>query len=303
MKTKILLFFAFILILASSIWAIARYKAGPTLRGNTTIATSFYPLAHFTKQIVGDKKTVINITPNGAEPHEYAPTPQDIAKANEANLFIFNGAGVDSWAQKAAISIPAKKILEIATHFSLLHSSHNSESTNDPHIWLDPVLAKEEVKLIQNKLIEIEPENKDLYTYNANNYLKQLDDLDNDYKTGLASCSAREIVVMHNAFSYLEKRYNFTSHYLNDLSSEEEPTSQDVAKIVELVKKNKWSYVFTEKLMNSKFSDTIAKETGAEVKVLSPIEGLTPEEQARGESYISVMEENLINLRQAMNCK
>src|SRR5258708_36085686 len=110
--------------------------------GKIQVVASFYPLADFSKNIGGNFVNVTNITPAGAEPHDYEPTPQDIAEAYNARLFIFNGNGVDAWADKIHADLNAKGVatVRIADHLNSLKNNSPDENLQyDPHFWLDPV--------------------------------------------------------------------------------------------------------------------------------------------------------------------
>jgi zinc transport system substrate-binding protein len=110
-------------------------------------------------------------------------------------------------------------------------------------------------------------------------------------------------VTTHSAFSYLARRYGLTQIPISGLEPESEPSPADLAALVKLLKERKVRYVFFETLVSSKLAETLAREVGAQTLVLNPVEGLTKEEQAASKTYVSLMEENLRNLRMALDCK
>jgi zinc transport system substrate-binding protein len=271
------------------------------------VVTSFYPLYDFAKNVAGDHVEVINITPAGAEPHDYEPTPQDIAKIYKAKLFIFNGNGIDSWGDKIQSDVKNKgvEVLKISDHLeSLKKNAPEKGKSNpyDPHFWLDPINATKETDLIADALIRIDDHQTE-YNQNRNNFKKRLADLDQEYTAALTHCRLREIVVSHNAFNYLSNRYNLTTLYISGLTPDEEPLPYRMAEIVTLVKQKNIKYIFFETLVSPKLAETIASEVGAKTLVLNPIEGLTAQEIAQGKNYISVMKDNLSNLRIALQCQ
>ncbi|MGC8901193.1 MAG: metal ABC transporter solute-binding protein, Zn/Mn family [bacterium] len=267
------------------------------------VAASFYPLAEFASRIGGEYVDVINITPAGSEPHDYEPTPMDIKKIYTAKLFVFNGAGVDPWAEKIERDLRKKGVVVIKIMDLVASRNEQYINNRDPHIWLDPVIAISMVESISKALQSIDPEHAQYYKTHANIFIGQLKQLDRDYALGLASCKLHDIVTSHAAFNYLAKRYGFKAYSVAGLSPEEEPSPKTMAQLIRLVQQKHIKYIFFERLVNPKLSDTIARETGAKTLVLDPIEGLTQKEISAGRNYLSIMQENLRNLRQAMECE
>lgn len=282
------------------------------------VVASFYPLAEFAKQVGGDRIEVVNMTPVGMGPHDFEPTPKDVATLFSSKVFILNGSGLDPWAKKLAPELKKTGIttVEIASHFDLLASTEEDEhgaeegteeigghKAMDPHIWLDPLLAKKEVEIIRDTLIDVDPTNAQTYTANTQQYLAQLSALDEKIRTGLSLCEKKDIVASHGAFGYFAKRYNLRQISIAGISPEEEPSPKRMAEISQLAKQKNIKYIFFETLVSPKLSETIAREIGAETLVFNPIEGLTNEEIGTGENYISVMEKNLENLKVALICK
>jgi len=270
-----------------------------------SIYTSFYPLQNFTKNIGGDLVEVTSIVPPGAEPHDYEPTSQQIQKIGKAKLFIFNGADLDPWAKKIQPDLEKEnvKTLEISANFQLLKAPEGEEGEFDPHLWLNPPFVKKQSELIKKQLIQIDPKNSDIYTKNYSSFFKKLDDLDAEFRLKLKECKQKKIITSHNAFSYLGNEYGFEPVPINGITPDKEPSSQEIAEIVKIVKENGIKVVFTATLVSPKLSETIAKETGAKNLVLDPIEGLSDEDMKSGKDYISIMRENLAKIAEALECK
>ena len=267
------------------------------------VAASFYPLAHFAEQVGGDRVEVINITPLSVDPHEYEPTARDMIKMQTARIFIFNGSGLDPWAERVQGELKSRGglILNMAEHFDLLRENRGVKY--DPHIWLDPLSAIKEVELVRDMLIMANPEDEDYYRRNSVAYIKEILMLHNRYSDGLESCENRNIIVSHDAFGYMARRYGFDLYPVSGLSPEEEPSPRKMAEITDLAREKKINYIFTEVLVNPKIAQTIAYEIGAEILVLNPVSGLTYNDARAGKDYISLMDENLAHLRMAMSCK
>src|SRR5213078_1505092 len=130
----------------------------------------------------------------------------------------------------------------------------------------------------------------------------KLRQLDRQYRAGLRNCTHREIVTSHAAFAYLGQRYGLKQVSITGLTPESEPTPQQLAHVVEVVRRTHATTVFFETLVSPRLADTVAREVGAKTAVLDPIEGLTPSEQAHGDNYLTLMRSNLAALRKALAC-
>lgn len=281
------------------------------------IAASFYPLAYLAEQVGGANVSVSQVTPGGVEPHEYEPSPQQLAAVHEAKVFLMNGSGVDGWGDKIIEELKQNGIVTVRMTDTIaamggfneegeedpIHPSSEDANAQDPHIWLDPVLVKQEVMLIRDAFIEADPSHADAYRANADQLMQKLSALDSAYRSGLADCVQTFIVTSHNAFRYMAKEYGFQSLAIAGINAEEEPSSKRVAELADLAKAKGIKYIFFETLLSPKLAETVAKEIGAQSLVLNPIEGLTADDVAQGSDYFSVMQENLQNLRIAMQCQ
>lgn len=303
------------LITAGVAWGASR--SGIVDNGKLQVTATYYPLYDFAKQVGGDKVQVTNLTPAGAEPHDYEPSAKALADARKAEVFIYNGGTFEPWidsflsdykntAVKSSDGIELRAGEEHA-HGEEEEEHHEEEEhegeIKDPHFWLDPVLAQQIVRNIRDGFIKADPENRELYEANADEYIAKLAALDESFKTGLQTCDHRTIITSHGAFSYAAARYDITVESIAGISPEMEPSAARLAELSEHVREEGINYVFFETLVSPRLADTIAAETGAQTLVLDPIEGLTDEDQQQGKNYISVQEQNLANLRTALACQ
>lgn len=268
------------------------------------ITTSFYPLTFFTKQIVGDRATVYNLIPSTVEPHTYEPTAQDIVHIETSDIVIVNGI-IEPWLEKIQSQVQDSKTKVIVVGNGLFSQTvfEGGKDIVDPHIWLNPQLAKQEVQKISDSIIAKDQRNKDIYIQNTKQLLAQLDELDKTYKNSLTQCKENYFVTSHAAFGYMASRYGLKQIPIAGLSPEEEPSPQQLSAIIQVVKKNNIRYIFFENLMSPKFSQTIAQETGVQTLVLDPLEGISDDNQKKGFNYFTVMNQNLHNLHIALSCK
>ncbi len=278
-----------------------------TARPKISVVASIYPLADFASHVGGEHVDVVTITPSGAEPHDYEPTPQDLVKVHRANIILSNGNGLDAWADKLKDELTSKGILflRMSDYVESASTTVADSETGplDPHFWLDPVHAGREVELIAEALMQAEPAHAQAFAQNRDIYLQQLHALDQHYRDGLARCEQKEIITSHNAFQYLSHRYGFSSRFIQGLSPEDDPSPQKMAELIRLAKSDHIQYIFFETLVHPKLAQTIANEVGAKTLVLNPIEGRTTDEMRAGKDYIHLMEDNLINLRRALVCQ
>ncbi len=310
--------FLFVLFLAGLIFYkenLSTKKAGPTAQNSSASATpklrieaTFYPLAEFAEQVGGDLVAVNTLVPAGSEPHDFEPTTQDIARMHQSKIYIYNGAGFEGWLNKVIPDLQKSGVITVDSSqgIPLLAADPTIEegkSATDPHIWLDPVLAQHQVKTIEAALIQVDPTHRTQYEQNAAAYIEKLHALDLRFKTVMITCDKNEIVTSHAAFAYLAKEYGLNVLPIAGLSPDEEPSPQRLAQIAQQVKKDDIKYIFFESLVQPTLANTIATETGAKTLVFNPLEGLTPEDISSGKEYISVQDQNLQNLRVALECQ
>jgi len=301
---KKLILFLVILVGIAGVLLLTGKSNRENVKGKIRVSASFYPLAHFARQAGGNKIDVVQILPMGIEPHDFEPSPSDIGRIYNSNLFIYNGAGFEPWADKIVDDLEGKGvvILKMSDYFDLLKTDKDKTVT-DPHVWVDPVNAKREMELISEALIKIDKSNENYYQEKSHEYISKLDILNKEMIVGLGDCSRNEIIVSHNAFSYLSKRYNFQTLSIAGISPDQEPSPRSIGETAKLAKEKNIKYIFFETLVSPKLSETLAKEVGAKTLVLNPVESLTSEEIAQNKDYISLMEDNIINLKLALSCK
>ncbi len=269
------------------------------------IITSFYPLYFFASQIGGDKADVKNITPAGAEPHDYEPSPSDITAIQSSNLLILNGGGLEAWGDKIIENLKNTnvQIIIVGKNIANQQVDEGGKKIQDPHIWLSPILSKKIAKSILEGYLKVDQKNKNYYYANTNNLLDKLDSLNNDYKKGLINCSEKNIITSHAAFGYLAKDYGLNQIPIAGLSPDAEPSAKQLAEISQFAKKNNVKYIFFESLVSPKLAETVANEIGAKTLVLDPIEGINKEGEKQGKNYLTIMQSNLNNLKQALKCQ
>lgn len=276
------------------------------------VIASFFPLYDFARNVGGDRVEVTSMIPVGVEPHDWEPTIRQVADASSADIFVYNGASFESWAQ----NIETKFVVNTSEGLKLLEATDEEEhegevgeeeeehSDIDPHIWLDPIYAKHQVGLIRDGLVKIDPDNAQYYNDNADRFMAELDKLDASIRSELSGCEKKDFIAFHSAFSYFANRYGLNQHSVYRGLPEGEVPPQRLQEIVDLAKELKIDTIYSEELVDPRLAEAIAEEIpGGRVLMLSPIEGLEKEEQAAGLGYIDKMEQNLDNLKAGLDCR
>lgn len=282
--------------------------------GRLRVLTSFYPMYDFACKIGGDCIDVTNMVPSGTEPHDWEPSTNDLKNLEKADVFIYNGADMEPWADDLLVSrsdtlrvVEASENVELRTTDGEHEHTHEHEGADhhhgdfDPHVWLDPENAKIEMEAIRDALCAADPENSTVFQSNYEKYAAELDALDAEFREKLAPLLNRTIVVAHEAFGYLCDAYGLTQVGIEGLSPDSEPDPGRMAEVIDFVREHSISTIFFEELVSPKVAEAIASETGAQAKMLSPLEGLSDEQAAAGADYFSVMHDNLAALMEALN--
>jgi zinc transport system substrate-binding protein len=264
---------------------------GSNTEGRLVVA-AFYPLAFAAEQLGGSGIDVRNLTPPGVEPHDLELSGSDVRTIADADLVLYLSGGFQPALEDAIDSTSANAV-------DLLEAVETREGGDeehgvDPHVWLDPVRYAAIAQRIGEQL-DRRPE--------AERFAARLRALDREFSRGLSRCERKEIVTSHAAFGYLAERYGLTQVAITGVSPEAEPTPRDLEEVVRQVRAVGATTVFFETLVSSRLAETVAREVGAKTAVLDPLEGLTKEEAAAGEDYVSVMRKNLEALREALGCR
>ena len=245
------------------------------------VVAAFYPLAWAAEGVAPDAVSVVNITPPGAEPHDVELSPGDVETVHDAQLVVYVGGGFQP-ALEDAVEGRAGRSLDLL-----------GDDERDPHIWLDPVRFARAVGDIANEL-----DGSD-----ANALLADLEQLDAEFRRGLEACERDVMVTTHAAFGQLARRYGLTELSLAGRSPEGEPGPRELEELIEDVRASGATTVFAEPLVSDEIAETVAREAGATVSTLDPVEGLSQERIDAGEDYLSVMRTNLAALRAALGCR
>ena len=259
------------------------------------VISSFYPLHEFSQSVGQEKVDATLLVPVGVEPHDWGPTIKDVQRMQKSDLIIINGIGFENWVDSLA-EIGYQGVI-VDTSIGILVTNFGQEYTNtsgDPHIWLNPVYAKTQVQNIANAFSNLDPKNQQYYQSNAAKYIQQLDLLDSKIRNELSDCN-HDFVAFHDAFSYFADEYNLNQHTII-LSNDPHgvATAKTLEDVISTARELNIKVIFSEENVNSKTSKIIANEIDGKVLVLSPVEVFSDG------TYISKMTENLNNLKEAL---
>ncbi len=278
--------------------------AAPAPAGRISVVASFYPLYEFARQVGGNRVTVRNLVPAGAEPHDYELTPRDVIAVNEARVLIYNGAGLEPWVQKLLPQIPERVVkINASNGIQLMRlGSGGGRGQIDPHVWLDPVLAQRQVDNILAGIVQADVSDRAVYEANAAAFKAKLGALHERIQRTLAPCRKKVFITTHTTFGYFAARYALTQFAISGVTPEGEPSAAKMREILRIVRQHDIHVIYYETLVSPRVASAVAREVGARTLVLNPIEGLTGAEVRQGRDYLSVMDENVRSLAQGLDC-
>lgn len=283
-----------IILIMGWITAVAACSDAADEPGKVSVVANFFPVAEAAARVGGEFVEVRNLTPAGVEPHDFELRSTDVDRIEDAGVVFYVGSGFQPGVA-AAVKRRDGVTVDVAARLF-------DGDASDPHFWLDPELMTEAVDRVRAGLAKADPEHATAFTANAAAYKQELSTVDAEYSATLASCARREIVTAHAAFSRLADRYGLVQHAITGVSPDAEPDPQRLGELSDLIKREGVTTVFYEELVPREFADTLARDAGVKVAVLSPIEGLTKKQVDAGDTYISVMRSNLAALRAALDC-
>jgi zinc transport system substrate-binding protein len=276
-----------------------------------SVVVSTYALYDIAIHIAKDRFFVKNILPFGSDAHSYELSPKDIVGIQNAELFVFSGASLEPWTAKFSTqrSLDMSKYVELIHLDEQDHHEHayhdedkdSHEEAIDPHYWLDLKNMQKMTEVLAAEFTKLSPKDKAFFESNKKSYLESLDTMHNSYKEALKECKKDTIVVNHNAFSYIGKKYDFHIESINGLSNDSMPSPNDIKKILHLIENKGISIIFFESFASDKIIKSIARDTDVSVDTLQPLGNITKDEV--GKSYKQIMDENIQKIKQALECK
>ncbi|PEJ53834.1 adhesin [Bacillus sp. AFS002410] len=277
-------------------------------KNKLTIYTTIYPLQDFAEKIGGKYVDVHSIYPTGVDTHDFEPTSKQIVKIANSDLFVYNGAGMEPFADKIKDALKNNNVasLEATKNIELIKSNeeevHEEDQHDvDPHVWLDPSRAKIEAENIKDELIKLMPKNKEYFEANYDKIDGQFDELDSELRNLVLHSKRKDIVVSHAAYGYLEQHYGIKQIPITGLSPSQEPSQKELKNVVDFVNKHHVKYILFETFATPKVASVVKDETHAEILRLNHLATISEDDVKNHKDYFDLMQENVDTLDKALN--
>lgn len=254
------------------------------------VVAAFYPLVFIATTVAGDLADVVSVTPPGVQPHNLELTAAQRRRVGGADLLIYLGGGFQPEVERL--------VPEVASTLDVLAVRPAGERGADPHIWLDPVLMVAMTEAVATALARVDPRNGEAYRDNARELVTRIQDLDDDFQTGLSRCARREIVTGHEAFGYLADRFNLGQVGIAGIDPAQPPPAPRIEEVAQQVRESGVATIFYERLLPEGPAEEVAGAAGAVTALLDPLESAP-----RSGDYLTVMQQNLRALRSALECR
>lgn len=269
------------------------------------IVTTFLPVHLFTKAVVGDTAQVDILISPGTEVHDHQATPKDAKLLATADVLVENGLGIEEFLSGLVANAGNSQLQQIDASKGIMaieekHEEHEGEEhgheheEGNPHVWLDPILAQQQVGTIKDALIAIYPNNADTYRTNADAYIEQLKQLDNEFKQRLAPVQGCNFITFHDAFPYLAQRYGLKQEAIVEIP-EDSMTPQDIQRVQQAVDLYQVKALLTEPGIEDKRLQQISNDLNLPLEAIDPLESGETDPQY----YFQAMRENLEALERA----
>jgi zinc transport system substrate-binding protein len=270
------------------------------------VTAAFYPVQWAAQRVGGEHVSVHGLTKPGVEPHDLELTPRAVGELAASDVVVYLAGfqpavdeAVRTQAPDAGFDVSPAADLTLATTAEG-HDHAEAVAARDPHFWLDPVRLEQVATAIGERFATADPAHTADYRARAAALGDDLRALDADFRTGLARCRSHELVTGHAAFGYLAARYGLSQEGIAGVNPDAEPDAATLRELAAHVEQHGVTTVYSEALVDPALAQTLARETGARVAVLDPLEGLT--DGSRGRDYLEVMRSNLAVLEQGQGC-
>lgn len=286
-----------------------------TAQGDERLAVvaAVYPAQYLLEQIGGDRVRVTTLATGGGEAHDHEPTPQDVAAIAQASLTAYVGGlqpavdrsiadeGGDRALDLAPVADLGRPAGDHAGETSGEDADEDGHGATDPHFWLDPTRYAKAGKLVADRLATLDPDRSLEYRDRAERFGQAMTALDGEFAAGLKTCATRNLVTSHTAFAYLADRYGLVQIGIGGIDPEGEPSPAELARVADRVRQAGVRTVYAESAAARPLAETVAREAGARVALLDPIESISSASAAP--DYAGIMRANLATLRFGQDCR
>jgi len=241
--------------------------------GKLKVVTSFTIIEDMAKEVGGDNVEVTNLVPTGTDPHEYEPTPDDIKAATDADVLFYNGlnleGGEKGWFFKMLDSTGqdeenAYLLTEDVEPMYIGGGDSEHEEEINPHAFIDPGVGIKMTEALRDAFVEVDPDNKEEYEKSAEEYLKQLKEIDKEYEERINEIPEenRVFVTSERAFQYMTSHYGLKEGWIWEIDTDENGSTEQITSLVEFLEENEAPVVFTESNVDPRPMETVSNESG-----------------------------------------
>ncbi len=262
------------------------------------VAVAFYPVEELARQVGGDDIEVLTLVGPGEEAHEFEPTAGQVAGLENADVVFYLGSGFQPNLESVIESLPdSVRAVDLFDGLKLLTGADGP----DPHVWLDPHDMQTMAQTVAGVLSDESPAQAAVFATASDRYIGELAALSEEYELGLAQCDVPVMITTHRAYAYLANAFGLTHQAIAGVSPGDEPSAKALEAIAEFASQNGVTTIFFEEEL-SDLAATVGSEIGVGTTALATVESLTRSQLDTGESYLSIMRDNLEALRVGMSC-
>lgn len=272
-----------------------------------SVVTTIYPYYDFTRNIIGNDDNITLLLSPGSELHSYEPTPKDIVKINNADIFIYTGGESDEWVEGVLSSIDNKdiKIIKLIDYVDVYNEELNEEVFDevDEHIWTSPINAIKIIEVINKEISLVDKDNKEIYDNNSSKYINSLKDIDKEIRE-VVNNSERKVLVFGDRFPliYFTKEYGLEYYAaFKGCDSHSEPSSKTISYLIDKIKEDNIPVVLHLELSSGNISKTLSESTNTKIKEFSSVHNISKDDFAKRLTYVDIMKRNIEVLKEALN--
>lgn len=305
-----------IIVLLALICAFSLCACGTEIEnadsGKLQIVCTSFPAYDFARELAGDNADITLLIKPGSEVHSYEPTPKDVIRIQNAELFICNGGESEEWVEELASN--CKNIVymmdcveavaeQVQEGMYVRGEEEGEEEELDEHVWTSPVNAMKICEEICSRLCDIDPENAEFYSANLETYSAELMELDAQFRSVAENARCNTLVFADRfPMRYFTKEYGLEYYAaFPGCASETEPSAKTVAFLIDKVNEENLRAVLYMEFSNQKMADVICEDTGCVKLPFYSAHNISAEQFAAGESYLSLMRQNLETLKEALS--
>jgi zinc transport system substrate-binding protein len=279
-----------------------------------SVVTTIYPIYFITKSIVGDRVDIKRLIKPGSEIHSFSPTPKDMVDIDHSDLLITLGDKLEPWVSKISKATTVE-ILTLEDSLYLLHSDkrhhhhseddqkHHSKSGINPHVWLDFDNDIKMIEDIRDKLSQLYPDHSTIFAKNSSDLINSFKELDREYSRELGECQKDTILVGHDAFGYMQRRYHFGVESIMGVFAHSRPNASKIATLSKIIEHKRIGYLMIDPMESSKSALQLVKDMHLDTMSLYTLGNIPLESERKGSDMMTLLRSNLSNLKKALKCQ